>query len=59
VGTAAGKRGVRVRFEIWGSFGGKSECLDEFESKEEAEEMLREYRLAFGGWWKLWLKAAP
>lgn len=32
------------------------EQIDEFDTKEEAESMLKEYRLAFGSGWLLEIK---
>lgn len=46
-------------YKIMGTYQGVEEEIDEFESREEAAQMLSEYRLAFGsGWslriWKTW-----
>ena len=43
-------------FKIMGVYEGHGEVVDEFETEEEAEKMLAEYRLAFGDGWFLYIK---
>ena len=43
-------------FRIVGEFQGEKEIIDEFDSREEAEKMLMEYRLAFGCGWILGIR---
>jgi len=33
----------------------ETETVDEFETRKEAKEMIKEYRLAYGPGWSLWL----
>lgn len=40
---------------IWGKYQGRTEKIDEFTSKKEAERCLGEYQMAYGVNWKLWL----
>ncbi len=43
-------------FAIWYQYGNTpAEVVDEFDTKEEAEKMLTEYRMAYGTAGKLWL----
>lgn len=43
-------------FDILGTYAGETETVDNFETREEARRMLREYRLAFGSTWILRIK---
>jgi len=43
-------------FKIMGKYREETEEVDEFETREEADSMLDEYRLAFGEGWRLWIK---
>lgn len=47
----AGKK----EYIIMGSYQGKTEEIDNFETLSEAETMLAEYRLAYGIDWNLWI----
>jgi hypothetical protein len=38
---------------------GPKETIDEFDRKQEAEEMLQEYALAYGPDWTLWIVEHP
>lgn len=44
-------------YKIWGAMkdSPSMEVIDVFETKEEAEEMLAEYRQAYGSEWSLWI----
>lgn len=43
-------------FKIYGKYQGEPrEIVDEFDTREEAIEMLSEYRMAYGPEWKLWI----
>jgi hypothetical protein len=42
-------------FIIMGTYQGKTEEIDEFDTRAEAEQMLSEYRMAFGADWALWV----
>lgn len=41
---------------IMGTYRGRTEKIDQFCTRREAEYCLGEYRLAFGPEWKLWIK---
>ena len=43
-------------YEIMGKYCGVTEEIDEFETREEAMQMLTEYCMAYGSEWKLWIK---
>ena len=43
-------------FKIVGVYEGNREVIDEFDTREEAERMLVEYRMAFGKDWLLSIK---
>lgn len=43
-------------FLIMGKYRGRVEEIDSFSSRKEAERMLREYILAFGPSWTLWIE---
>lgn len=43
-------------FKIMGEFGGKTEQIDDTESRKEAEILAREYRVAFGESWRIWIE---
>lgn len=43
-------------YKIIGKYCGVTEEIDEFETREEAMQMLTEYRMAYGSEWKLWIK---
>jgi hypothetical protein len=45
-------------YKIMGRYAGRTEEIDEFDSKEEAENMLGEYRMAYGAGWSLWIEDA-
>lgn len=40
--------------KIYGEYKGKTEELDEAYNKKQAEELAREYRIAFGPDWRIW-----
>lgn len=42
-------------YVIWGRYGAQEEQIDETSSREEAETLLGEYRMAFGDNWELWI----
>ena len=43
-------------FKIYGKYPGEPwEIIDEFDTREEAQAMLSEYRMAYGSEWKLWI----
>ena len=43
-------------FKIYGKYSNlPKEIIDEFDTREEALEMLTEYRMAYGHEWKLWI----
>jgi hypothetical protein len=42
-------------FIIMGTYQGKTEEIDEFDTRDEAEKMLGEYRMAFGAGYALWI----
>ena len=44
---------------IIGSYQGNTETVDEFETRQEALAMMKEYRLAFGPSWLLRLSRKP
>jgi hypothetical protein len=46
---------MAVKYVIRGRYDGRTEDVDEADNKAEAERMLGEYRLSFGGGWCLWL----
>ena len=33
----------------------ETETVDQFETRKEAKEMIKEYRIAYGPEWSLWL----
>lgn len=37
----------------------KDEVIDSFDTREEANRMLHEYRMAFGCDWSLWMAVYP
>lgn len=43
-------------YKIMGKYCGITEEIDEFETREEAMQMLTEYCMAYGSEWKLWIK---
>jgi hypothetical protein len=43
-------------FRIMGEFGGKTEELDDTACRKEAERLAREYRVAFGESWRVWVE---
>jgi len=43
-------------FKIMGRYMGRTEEIDSAETKKDAEYLLREYKLAFGRAWKLWIE---
>ena len=45
-----------MSYVIFGMYQGTTEEIDSFDSLREANAMLREYRLSFGGGWQLWVK---
>ncbi len=45
----------KSEYIIMGSYQGKTEEIDNFETLKEAEKMLAEYRLAYGSDWSLWI----
>lgn len=42
-------------FKIMGEYMSKTEELDESEKRKHAEELAREYRIAFGESWRIWI----
>lgn len=45
------------RYKIMGRYeGADTEEIDTTETKEEAEYLLSEYRLAYGNGWQLWIR---
>ena len=45
----------KKEYIIMGSYQGKTEEIDNFETLKEAEKMLVEYKLAYGKDWSLWI----
>lgn len=43
-------------FVILGRYHGRTEEIDSFSSRKEAERMLVEYMMAFGPSWTLWIQ---
>jgi hypothetical protein len=43
-------------FKLIGVYQGQKETIDEFETREEAEKMLTEYRIAYGAGWNIFIK---
>lgn len=43
-------------FKIIGKYRGRTEVIDEAETKKEARYLLAEYRMAFGEGWVLWVE---
>ena len=43
-------------WKIWGRSEYGTEEIDQFDTFREARDMLKEYRLAFGVGWSLWIK---
>ena len=48
-----------LRWAIMGTYRGVTEEVDSFDTRQEAEAMVLEYRLAFGPEWVLVTKAVP
>ena len=46
-----------LRWAIMGTYQGGTEEVDSFDTRQEAEEMVIQYRLAFGPDWSLVSKA--
>jgi hypothetical protein len=44
-------------FKIIGVYQGQKEVVDEFETRDEAETMLMEYRIAYGASWHLYIRS--
>lgn len=42
-------------YKIMGRYAGVAEEVDSFDSADEAKRMLREYVLAYGAGWSLWI----
>jgi len=42
-------------FRIFGRYAGQTEEIDSFDTQDEAERMLSEYRMAYGSGWSLWI----
>jgi len=42
-------------FKIFGRYNGQTEEIDSFFTLVEAERMLKEYKMAFGSQWYLWI----
>ena len=55
-GKYINKEGGILMYKIIGKYCGEAEEIDEFETREEAMQMLTEYRMAYGSEWKLWIK---
>ncbi len=47
-----------MAYRIMGSYQGRTEEVDCADSAQEAKRLLREYRMAFGAGWALWLEEA-
>lgn len=45
-------------YKIMGKYCGVTEEIDEFETREEATQMLTEYRMAYGVGWRIWIEEA-
>lgn len=45
-----------ILFRIMGSYRGVVEELDDTECRKEAEKLAREYRVAFGESWRVWVE---
>lgn len=43
-------------FKLIGCYMGVISPIDEFDTLEEAQEMLSEYRMAFGKDWRIWIQ---
>ena len=44
-------------YKIYGRYDGEpKEIIDEFDTEEEASAMLKEYRMAYGYEWNLWIQ---
>ena len=43
-------------FRILGKYHGRTEEIDQFSNRIEAERMLVEYMMAFGSSWTLWIE---
>lgn len=43
-------------YKIMGKYNGRAEEVDTADSQEEVDEMLAEYRMAFGTGWNLWIE---
>lgn len=46
-----------MTYRIMGSYKGRTEEVDFADTPGEAQRLLREYRLAFGAGWALWVEA--
>lgn len=46
-------------YKVIGKYGKQqAEEIDEFETREEAMQMLTEYRMAYGAGWRIWIEEA-
>lgn len=44
------------KWEIRGKYQGETEVIDETTSKEDADYLVSEYRMAYGSGWTIWKK---
>jgi len=42
-------------YKIMGEYRRKTEEIDEVDTKKEADYLAREYRIAYGGDWRIWV----
>ena len=46
-------------YKLMGKYGKQqAEEIDEFETREEATQMLTKYRMAYGAGWRIWIEEA-
>lgn len=45
-----------ILFRIMGELNGNTEQIDDTECRKEAEKLAREYRVAFGESWRIWVE---
>ncbi len=43
-------------YQIWGRSAHGKECIDTADTRKEALILAREYRLAFGSGWRIWVR---
>ena len=44
-----------MAFTIIGVYGGKAEVIDSADTKQEAEYLVREYQMAYGQTWRVYM----